>query len=125
VRRTGAGREWDVFIAQTAATMCARMAAYRLAGAAGKQQAQRDACYAALRGPVQAHELQRLILRFAIWMNGAYWQQTQIEPHQIESGRTIFATAVCISLPAFRPIRAAPDYLDAERLHACASSPRS
>ncbi|OGA05871.1 MAG: hypothetical protein A3D95_10635 [Betaproteobacteria bacterium RIFCSPHIGHO2_12_FULL_69_13] len=71
-------REWDVFIAETLQPMCAR-----LAGHAGLQallaisERQRAACYAELRGAQQAHELQRLILRFALWMNGAYWQSLQ------------------------------------------------
>ena len=71
-------REWDVFIAETLQPMCAR-----LAGHAGLQallaisERQRAACYAELRGAQQAHELQRLILRFALWMNGAYWQPPQ------------------------------------------------
>ena len=71
-------REWDVFIAETLQPMCARMAGH--AGlqallAAGERQ--RAACYAGLRGAQQARELQRLILRFALWMNGAYWQPPQ------------------------------------------------
>jgi triphosphatase len=70
-------REWDVFIAQTVQPMCKRMAGHAglqaLLAASKRQDA---ACYAALRGAAQAHELQRLLLRFAIWMNGPYWQQT-------------------------------------------------
>ena len=72
-------REWDVFIAQTVQPMCARMP-----GHAGLQallavgERQRDGCYAALRGEARARELQRLILRFAIWMNGSYWQQQEL-----------------------------------------------
>ena len=72
-------REWDVFIAQVVQPMCARMA-----GHAGLQvllaasERQRAACYAALRGETQARELQRLMLRFAIWMNGPYWQQQEV-----------------------------------------------
>jgi CHAD domain-containing protein len=38
-------------------------------------ESRRDACYAALRGEAQARELQRLMLRFALWMNSGYWQQ--------------------------------------------------
>lgn len=86
-------REWDVFIAQTVQPMCARMAGHAgLQALLASSKRQRDACYAALRSEVQAHELQRLILRFAVWMNGPYWQQQQIEPHQIESGAHDFAT---------------------------------
>ncbi len=71
-------REWDVFIAETMQPMCARMAGH--AGlqallAAGERQ--RAAHYAGLRGAEQARELQRLMLRFALWMSGAYWQLPQ------------------------------------------------
>lgn len=67
-------REWDVFIAETLQPMCGRMS-----GHAGLQilleasERQRTACYDILRGA--ARELQRLLLRLAIWMNGDYWNQ--------------------------------------------------
>ena len=70
-------REWDVFIAQTVEPMCKRMA-----GHAGLQDLravclrQRATSNEALRGETQSRELQRLLLRIAIWMNGAYWQQS-------------------------------------------------
>ena len=69
-------REWDVFIAGTLQPMCGRMS-----GHAGLQtlleasERQRTACYETLRGASRARELQRLLLRFAIWMNGEYWRQ--------------------------------------------------
>jgi triphosphatase len=67
-------REWDVFIAGTAQPMCMRMAGHAgLQALLAVSEQQRDACYAALRGETQARELQRLLLRFAIWMNGGYW----------------------------------------------------
>jgi len=56
--------------------MCKRMAGHAglqaLLAASERQQA---ACYATLRGAAQTQELQRLLLRFAIWMNSDYWQQ--------------------------------------------------
>ena len=67
-------REWDVFIAQTLQPACARMA-----GHAGLQallvasERQRADCYEALFGEAQVRELQRLMLRFSIWMDGDYW----------------------------------------------------
>jgi inorganic triphosphatase YgiF len=70
-------REWDVFIGQTIRPMCKRMAGHAglqaLLAVCEKNQA---ACYAALRSESQARELQRLILRFSIWMNGEYWRQS-------------------------------------------------
>lgn len=74
-------REWDVFIAQTVQPMCVRMAGHAgLQALLAASERQRDASHAALQGETQARELQRLILRFAIWMNGPYWQQLQTLP---------------------------------------------
>ena len=36
---------------------------------------QRAACYTVLRSEAEARERQRLLLRFAIWMYGDYWQK--------------------------------------------------
>jgi triphosphatase len=70
-------REWDVFIAQTAQPMCRRMAGHAgLQAMLAASERRRAASYAALRNAMQVRELQRLLLRFAIWMNGTYWQQT-------------------------------------------------
>ena len=69
-------REWDVFIAQTVQPMCSRMGGHGgLQALLAASERQGAACYAALRGAAQARELQHLLLRFAIWMNGPYWQQ--------------------------------------------------
>ncbi|MBK9160674.1 MAG: CHAD domain-containing protein [Nitrosomonadales bacterium] len=68
-------REWDVFIDQTIRPMCARMAGHGgLQALLAHSERQRDGCYAALRGEARARAMQRLMLRFAIWMNGPYWQ---------------------------------------------------
>jgi len=72
-------REWDVFIFQTIEPM-----QLRIEGDAGQQgvqalldncRQQRAGCYAALHQ--QARELQGLLLRFALWMNGPYWQEAE------------------------------------------------
>lgn len=74
-------REWDVFIADTVQPLCERMP-----GDGGLQvllsvsEERRSQCYEALRSEAQAREFQRLILRFAIWMNGPYWQQGGDQP---------------------------------------------
>lgn len=68
-------REWDVFIAETMQPMCARMAGHAgLQALLATSERQRAAHYAGLRGAEQARELQRLLLRFALWMSGAYWE---------------------------------------------------
>ena len=74
----GRAREWDVFIAQTMQPMCTRMAGHAgLQALLAASKRHRDACYDELRGKAQSHELQRLILRFGIWMTGPYWEQQQ------------------------------------------------
>ncbi len=71
-------REWDVFVAETVRPMCARMAGHAgLQALLAVSERQGAASHAGLCGPEQARELQRLILRFALWMNGAYWQAPQ------------------------------------------------
>jgi inorganic triphosphatase YgiF len=75
----GRNREWDVFIAQTVRPMCERMPGHAgLLALLACSERQRDAHYAVLRGEVQSREMQRLILRFAIWMNGPYWSRTEL-----------------------------------------------
>lgn len=70
-------REWDVFIAQTAQPICKRMPGHAgLQALLAASERQRAACYMSLRSAAQARELQRLLLRFSIWMNGAYWHQS-------------------------------------------------
>lgn len=112
----GRAREWDVFIAETMQPMCARMAGH--AGlqallAAGERQ--RAACYAELRGAQQARELQRLLLRFALWMNGAYWQPQGAEVPPAHA----FATRRLRKLAKrFTQAGRQLDTLDDKRLHA-------
>jgi inorganic triphosphatase YgiF len=66
-------REWDVFIADIAQSeVMAEQVGFQLFLDYCEQQC--GQCYATLRGREQADALQRLLLRFAIWMNGAYWQ---------------------------------------------------
>jgi len=108
-------REWDVFIAQTVRPMCSRMAGHAgLQALLAASERQRDACHAALRGETQAREMQRLILRFAIWMNGPYWQQQQVLPQAHD-----FATSRLQKLARrFAKSGQHLNTLDAPRLHA-------
>ncbi|HUX90453.1 MAG TPA: CHAD domain-containing protein [Gallionellaceae bacterium] len=72
----GRVRDWDVFIANTVQPMCARMPQDAgLVALLAASRKQRDGCCGALRNDAQARELQRLLLRFAIWMHGEYWQK--------------------------------------------------
>ena len=73
-------REWDVFISQTVKPMCVRMASHAgLQTLLDASERQRASCYAALRSEDKGREMQRLLLRFAIWMNGPYWKQAGFE----------------------------------------------
>lgn len=111
----GRAREWDVFIEGTVQPMCARTPGHAgLQALLAGSRRQCDACYAALRSPAHAHEMQRLILRFAIWMNGTYWQQQQIELLAHD-----FATRRLHKLAQrFDQSGQHLDSLEAERLHA-------
>jgi len=110
-------REWDVFIAQTVQPMCARMAGHAgLQALLAVSERQCAACYAELRGEEQARELQRLILRFALWMNGTYWQPPQGEAVPLAHD---FATRRLRKLAKrFAQSGRQLDTLDNERLHA-------
>ncbi|HUW26923.1 MAG TPA: CHAD domain-containing protein [Gallionella sp.] len=109
-------RDWDVFIAETVRPICTR-----LAGHAGLQallavsERQRADCYAGLRGAQQACDLQRLLLRFSIWMNGVYWRPQQ----EIAPPVNDFATRRLHKLSGqFARAGRQLDSLDAARLHA-------
>ncbi|OGS92876.1 MAG: hypothetical protein A2061_10190 [Gallionellales bacterium GWA2_59_43] len=74
-------RDWDVFIAGVLQPMRERTpgdAGLQALLAASEQC--REVCLQALRGEAQARELQRLILRFALWMNGPYWTNGESAP---------------------------------------------
>ncbi|MGA7595594.1 MAG: CHAD domain-containing protein [Gallionella sp.] len=64
-------REWDVFVAQTLQPASARMAGHAgLQALLAASERQRAESYAELRSAAQMRGLQRLLLRFAIWMIG-------------------------------------------------------
>lgn len=109
-------REWDVFIAETAQPICARMAGHAgLQALLAVSERQRAACYTELRGAEQARELQRLILRFSIWMSGAYWQPQQEVAQPVND----FAARRLRKLSRrFTGAGRQLDSLDAARLHA-------
>ena len=69
-------REWDVFIVQVARPVYEQMHGRRgmkaMLSACERLRSER---YTALRTDSKLRELQRLLLRFSIWMSGAYWQQ--------------------------------------------------
>lgn len=100
-------REWDVFIAQVILPMNAsRGYGQTLLEYSERQRAD---CYAAM----QPRELQRFLLRFAIWMNGDYWQQAE----QDASPMLDFATKQFRQLYK-RYTRVAEHFEDTQQLHA-------
>lgn len=104
----GTIREWDVFIAQLIEPACLRLApsAAPLLRVCGQQRAER---YAVLRS--RARALQGLLLRFSIWMNGPYWQQTGGIASQLFAGQQLHRLAK-------RYARVKPDLRDLQQLHA-------
>lgn len=74
----GRARDWDVFIAALTRHPLSRQpesdnqAMLALLACCGRQ---REACYQALQNPQQQRGAQRLMLHFALWLNGDYWQQ--------------------------------------------------
>ncbi|MDO9011038.1 MAG: CHAD domain-containing protein [Gallionella sp.] len=74
----GRVRDWDVFIAGVAEPLCAlRASDDGLQILLDISERQRAGRYATLRSVAQRSELQRLMLRIAIWMNGTYWQRAE------------------------------------------------
>ncbi len=109
-------REWDVFIAETMQPIGARMAGHDgLQALLAASERQRAACYAGLRGAQRARELQRLILRFSLWMSGAYWQPqtTAVPPVQDFAARRLRKLS-----KRFAQAGRQLDALDDARLHA-------
>lgn len=103
-------REWDVFIAGMSVMLPEHAG---LEGLLKECRIQRSGLYVALRS--HAPELQRLLLRLSIWMNGSYWQAAaQHAPEMRE-----FSTSHLHRL-ARRQARAEQDLhaLDMQRLHA-------
>ena len=78
-------------------------------------ETQRAACYVVLRSVARQRELQRLMLRFAIWMNSAYWQQMEENVPRADD----FATRHLQRLSKrYRQAALHLDTLDATGLHA-------
>jgi triphosphatase len=101
--------------------MCKRMAGHAgLQALLAASERQHAACYAALRGAVQAHELQRLLLRFAIWMNSAYWQQAgwQQQAETVQTAHDFAALRLHKLAKRFAQSGQHLHTFDAARLHA-------
>jgi len=112
-------RDWDVFIAGQEQCQVQSLT-HRVPEHAGLQallehcEAQRVGCYAALRSVARQRELQGLMLRFAIWMNSAYWQQMEEHTPRIDE----FATRQLQRLSKrYRQTVLHLDTLDATSLH--------
>ncbi len=67
-------REWDVFIAQIILPMSSSVEGDRGQALLEYCEQQRAVCYASLA----PRDLQHFLLRFAIWMNGDYWHEAEL-----------------------------------------------
>lgn len=105
-------REWDVLIADICVMQSEQSGLQKLLANCRQQRAD---CYATLLGAAQTRELQGLLLRFAIWMNGPYWSAAA----QVVPEMRMFATKRLHQL-AKRYARAGLDLhaLDTQQLHA-------
>jgi len=71
----GRVREWDVFCAEVMHPIAAeRPDDDALQALLGESEQRRAASYAALRDTTLPRDIQRLMLRFALWMHSPYWQ---------------------------------------------------
>ena len=109
-------REWDVFIEQTLQPICERMASHAgLQGLLSASRKKQQEGYAAMHSENRVRELQSLVLRFAIWMNGDYWQQQSVTTISVRE----FATTRLRRLAKrFRRSSEKLNTLDEARLHA-------
>lgn len=116
----GRVREWDVFISGTLQPMHGRLDGHPgLTALLADSERQRAAAYAALRDAARSRELQRLLLRFAIWMNGDYWQQGEGEQAAGMQGARDFAKCRLRKLAErFERSGQNLESADAARLHA-------
>ncbi|MDD4929953.1 MAG: CHAD domain-containing protein [Gallionella sp.] len=110
-------REWDVFIEQIVQPVCCRneddsgeLCTQVLLGVCEQQRAR---SYARLRESAAARDLQRLMLRLAIWMNGSYWTRASVDAPKMR----VFATRHLHRL-ADHYVRAGQNLDDAAHLHA-------
>jgi CHAD domain-containing protein len=103
-------REWDVFIAGVAEPLCAlREGDEGLQMLLNLSQRQRAEHYATLQSDDRRRELQRFMLRLAIWMNG--WQQ--------EGEPRVFAGRYLRRLEKrYKQAQQQPDAKDSGQLHA-------
>ena len=91
----GRVREWDVFLAEVMHPIAAqRPEDGAMQALLSESEQRRTDSYAALRDTALTRDIQRLMLRFSLWMNSPYWQQLAADATDNEgmpSGRD-FAT---------------------------------
>lgn len=76
--RLGRARDWDVFVSQTLAPICAQFpdhAGLRAVMRASKKQRKQQ--NSEMRAILASQDFSRLLLRLGCWMQGAYWRQVQ------------------------------------------------
>lgn len=72
----GHSREWDVFVTQTLAPICARLPEHAgLRNVLGASEKLREQHHTKVRDTLQSQNFQRLLLRFGAWMHGDYWRE--------------------------------------------------
>jgi inorganic triphosphatase YgiF len=82
----GRSRDWDVFVTQTLAPICARLPEHAgLREVLGVSERTRKKQHAGMENSLASQDFQRLLLRFGAWMHGAQANETSITLEQFAS----------------------------------------
>ena len=75
----GRAREWDVFVTQTLASLCARMPEHAgLRGVLRASERRRKKVYAETVHRLGSADFQRMLLRFGAWLHSGHWPESDI-----------------------------------------------
>lgn len=74
----GRSRDWDVFVTQTLAPLCARLPEHEgLREVLSQSEQERGRQHVGMEDSLASRDFQRLLLRFGSWLNGAGWDRDE------------------------------------------------
>lgn len=80
----GRSRDWDVFVTQTLAPICARLPEHEgLREILSASERMRRKRHMGMENSLSSPEFQRLLLRFGAWMHGDHWNGADMKPEQL------------------------------------------
>jgi inorganic triphosphatase YgiF len=75
-KELGRSRDWDVFVTQTLAPLCARLPEHAgLREVLAESEQERSRQHAGMEDSLASRDFQQLLLRFGVWFNDAGWDQ--------------------------------------------------